>query len=293
VGLQRPLTLKWMSFEYILLSVMKIQEPCRACLTGLIEKTVLLSGGGGRTLNSSLKLLDGLFVDGATPPAIADTLLAHIRQTTGVWDPYATIKYREYREAMKIMEGLKSSPGNSLEDVLRLSALGNSTDYFTGGSFRQDHLALRGDMDKLADAIYINGNEILVLGDNMGDFIFDLPLVRFLEKEGKRVFYTVREHPAQNDLSMEDVRRLGLTAMHPRIISTGKANVGLPRGDIAGEIERLWKSDAPVIAKGMGNFETISEFDEERQVVYIMKVKCPAVARALDSDIGTYLVHVR
>lgn len=270
---------------------MKVQEPCRACLEGLVRKTTALSGNTPEVLDSSLSLLEELFVGDATPPEIAGKLLSHIRRRTGVWDPYATLKYREYRDALAAVGGLRG--GECLEDLLSLSALGNSTDYFTGGTFMNELPVVEGDVDLAAAAISRESDEMLLLGDNMGDFVFDLPLVRFLERNGRKVFYAVREHPAQNDLSMEDVRRLGLQNLHPRIISTGKANVGLPRKDIAGEIERLWKAESPVIAKGMGNFETISEFDAERQVVYIMKVKCPAVARAVGSGIGTYIARVR
>lgn len=270
---------------------MKVQEPCRACLEGLVRKTTALSGNAPGVLDSSLSLLEELFTGDATPPEIAGKLLSHIRRRTGVWDPYATLKYREHRDALAAIRGFHG--GDRLEDLLSLSALGNSTDYFTGGTFANEVPVVQGEVDRAAAAVSGEGREVLVLGDNMGDFVFDLPLVRFLEKTGRKVFYAVREHPAQNDLSMEDVRRLGLQRLHPRIISTGTANVGLPREDISGEIERLWKGDGPVIAKGMGNFETISEFDGERQVVYIMKVKCPAVARAVGSDIGTYIAHVR
>ncbi len=282
-----------MAFDYILLSVMKVQEPCRACLEGLARKTTALSGNDPGVLDSSLSLLEDLFDADATPPWIAGRILAHIRRRTGVWDPYATLKHREYREALAALKGLRGNIDDCLEDLLRLSALGNSTDYFTGGTFTGDIPALEGDVDRAAAAVSTESGEILMLGDNIGDFVFDLPLLRFLERGGRKVLYTVRERPAQNDLSMEDVRRLGLHDLHPRIISTGKGNVGLPREDIAGEIERLWKKEGPVIAKGMGNFETISEFDGERQVVYIMKVKCTAVARAVGSDTGTYIAHVR
>jgi len=285
--------LKCGAFDYILFSVMKVQEPCRACLEGLVRKTTALSGGDPGVLESSLSLLEDLFAPDATPPRIAGKLLAHIRRKTGVWDPYATLKYREYRDARAAVKELRADDGDLPGYLLRLSALGNSTDYFTGGAFTGKVPVLEGDVDRAAHTISAEGGEVLMLGDNMGDFIFDLPLLRFLERGGRKVFYAVRERPAQNDLSMEDVRRLGLQGLHPRIISTGKANVGLPREDIAGEIERLWKGEGPVIAKGMGNFETISEFDGERQVVYIMKVKCPAVARSVGSDIGTYIAHVR
>ncbi|MGD0488075.1 MAG: ARMT1-like domain-containing protein [Syntrophorhabdales bacterium] len=44
-----------------------------------------------------------------------------------------------------------------------------------------------------------------------------------------------------------------------------------------------------VIAKGMGNYETISEFDHERPVVYVLKVKCRTVAETLGREVGTYI----
>ena len=44
-----------------------------------------------------------------------------------------------------------------------------------------------------------------------------------------------------------------------------------------------------IIAKGMGNYESISEFDRERPVVYVMKVKCRTVAEAWDKGSATYI----
>lgn len=272
---------------------MKVQEHCRACLEGLIRKTVSLSGGGERAVISSFDLLDRLYTPDATPPGIANILLDHIRRTTGVYDPYATIKHREYREAVSFVRDLRGRKPVSLSDHIRLSALGNSTDFFTGGSFDPGSFTLKGDREKTEDILLSGKNEILMLGDNMGDLVFDQPLARFLEKRGKTVYYTVKGGPVQNDVSTEDIARHDLRSAYSFILSTEKAHVGLPKEDIKGTIERLWEGDGPVIAKGMGNFETISEFDDERQVVYIMKVKCPAVAHAVRSGIGTYIAYVR
>jgi uncharacterized protein with ATP-grasp and redox domains len=272
---------------------MKVQESCRACLEGLVDKTVLLSGGDQRTMSSSLALLDHFYSRDATPPAIANMLLDHIRRRTGVYDPYAAIKYREYREAVSFLKTLQVNRSASLYEHIRISALGNSTDFFTGGSFDPGSFTLQGDMGKIEDILKSGNSEILMLGDNMGDFLFDVPLARFLEQRGKTVIYAVKGSPVQNDISMKDIVRHNLGNIYSSILSTDKAHVGLPREDIAGSIERLWKGDGPVIAKGMGNFETISEFDDERQVVYIMKVKCPAVAHAVQSSIGTYIAYVR
>ncbi|MBP1750901.1 MAG: hypothetical protein H6Q52_3440 [Deltaproteobacteria bacterium] len=271
---------------------MKIQEPCRACLEGLIRKTISLSGGDGSVTDSSLNLLDRSCTPDKTPPAIANVLLDHIRRRTGVYDPYAAIKYREYREAAASMKNLQANKFVSLSDCIRISALGNSTDFFTGGSFDQGPIEMKGDMDKIG-SILDSGNEVLILGDNMGDFFFDTALARFLSERKKRVFYAVKGSPVQNDISVEDIARHNLGNTYPSILSTGGARVGLSPEDITGMIERLWKGDGPVIAKGMGNFETITEFDDKRQVLYIMKVKCPVVANAVRSAIGTYIAYVR
>jgi uncharacterized protein with ATP-grasp and redox domains len=278
-------------FNYILLS-MKIQEPCRACLEGLIRKTISLSGGDGCITDSSLNLLDRSCTPDKTPPAIANGLLDHIRRRTGVYDPYAGIKYREYRQAAAFLKNVQAKKFASLSDCIRISALGNSTDFFTGGSFDQGSIELKGNMDKIGP-ILDSGNEVLILGDNVGDFFFDIALARFLSERKKRVFYAVKGSPVQNDISMEDVSRYDLGNTYPSILSTGGARVGLSPEDITGTVERLWKGDGAVIAKGMGNFETITEFDDKRQVVYIMKVKCPAVANAVQSAIGTYIAYVR
>jgi uncharacterized protein with ATP-grasp and redox domains len=58
---------------------------------------------------------------------------------------------------------------------------------------------------------------------------------------------------------------------------------------LTGTVKALWESDAVIIAKGMGNYETISGFHNERPVIYIMKVKCPAVAHSIGQDEGTYI----
>jgi uncharacterized protein with ATP-grasp and redox domains len=43
-------------------------------------------------------------------------------------------------------------------------------------------------MDKIGRQVYVS-NGILILGDNPGDFVFDLALVNALKKMGKQVFY--------------------------------------------------------------------------------------------------------
>ena len=193
------------------------------------------------------------------------------------------------RRPLKLFENFVPASGDTFEDAVRLSALGNSMDFFINGHYDLNNFKFAGTMDKIENTIYIKGKDVLMIGDNTGDFIFDMPLIEHLEKTGKQVYYAVREKPVQNDLSMEDIDRFGLHKTFGRIISTGTDEVGMKKEDLTGAVKALWESDAVVIAKGMGNYETISAFHNERPVIYIMKAKCPAVAHSIKQDEGTYI----
>ncbi|MBA4390656.1 MAG: hypothetical protein C0399_06945 [Syntrophus sp. (in: bacteria)] len=268
---------------------MKVEDCCLSCLKGLAEKTVYLSGGDEVLLHECCILIEKLWGPETTPPGISNTLLRYIKEKTGNHDPYGMAKEKEFTEAIKAFQEVRGRSSNSLEGSIRLSAMGNSMDFFIDGHYNHDNFIFTGDVDKIKDLIYIKGKDVLMIGDNIGDLIFDMPLVEHLKKKGKRVYYAVREEPVQNDLSMKDVDRFGLKNIYSHIISTGTDEVGLKKEDLKGMVRELWESNAVVIAKGMGNFETISAFHSERPVVYVMKVKCPAVAHAVEQSVGTYI----
>jgi uncharacterized protein with ATP-grasp and redox domains len=268
---------------------MNVQDCCLPCLKGLAEKTVTLSGGNSELTSECFHLIEQLWEPDATPPAISNKLLKHIKHRTGILDPYQSIKTQEFEEAVRAFQEVRGHFGDSLEAAVQLSALGNSMDFFINGHYDLNNFNFVGTMDKIEDTIYIKGKDILMIGDNIGDFIFDMPLVDYLETKGKQVYYAVREKPVQNDLSMEDVERFGLHKTFGRIISTGTDEVGMKKEDLNGTVKALWESDTVVIAKGMGNYETISKFHNERPVIYIMKAKCPAVAHSIGQDEGTYI----
>ncbi len=46
------------------------------------------------------------------------------------------------------------------------------------------------------------------------------------------------------------------------------------------------------LPRAWGNYETISEFNDIRSVIHIMKVKCPTVAHAVDGKIGQYIAII-
>ena len=288
---------------------MNVEECCLPCLKGLAERTVALSGGNEALAGTCFDTIERLWGPDVSPPFISNIVLKEIRKATGVSDPYRAAKDREHQEALAAAGEMKKYFDDTLEGVLKLASMGNSMDFFLEGPYSMNDFIFAADMAKIEKAIYNSGKDVLIIGDNTGDFIFDMPLAAFLEKMGKKVFYAVRERPVQNDLSMTDVERFGLSSMWPRIISTGTDEVGVKEEDLRGTVKELWEGDAFVIAKGMGNYETLKKAGAEGQrrvpgaegprvpgcgrgVLHVMKVKCYAVAHAAGFRQGTYIADL-
>jgi len=144
------------------------------------------------------------------------------------------------------------------------------------------------DVDKIAGQVYVS-SKILTLGDNPGDFVFDALLVKILQDMGKRVLYAIKESPVQNDMSLPDLELLTAHSMNCEILSTGTNEVGMRREEMTGVVKECWEDGSCVIAKGMGNFESISEYDRERPVIYLMSVKCRSVAEEVGHRVGDYI----
>jgi uncharacterized protein with ATP-grasp and redox domains len=270
---------------------MKVRSYCRECLKGLGRQAVALSGGGDALLSSALALVDTLFDPRVSPTYVSNRLLRYIRQESGVEDPYADRKAAELRAALDAAERLCGFFPDTLEGALRASAFGNGGDFFAEHCYDTDGLVFRANVAKIEDAVYTSG-KVLILGDNPGDFVFDLPLMKLLKEMGKRTYYAVKERPVQNDMSMADVTRLGPDAGHEDIVSTGTGEVGIREEEMSGIVRECWEDGSLVIAKGMGNYETMSEFDRDRPVVYVMRVKCQSVAEALGRNVGEYIAAI-
>ena len=129
-------------------------------------------------------------------------------------------------------------------------------------------------------------SRILILAaDNAGEVILDRLLVEELPAD--RVTLVVRGSPVINDATMEDAEVAGLTSL-VKVMDNGS--------DVPGTIavacsqafqDRLRRADL-VIAKGQGNYETLSE--QPGDVFFLLKIKCPVIARDIGLDLGRNVV---
>ena len=266
---------------------MKVKERCYGCLQDFAQQMVSHSGADGALVKRCFSLIDVLYSPSKGPTEISNQLLKFIREETGVADPLAAKKGTEYSQARKAAVEFRDLFNADLEGFLKFSCLGNSYDYF-GGAYDVTGFRFAGDVERIRRIIADAGREALIFGDNVGDFFFDLPMIRFLESAGKHVYYAVKEAPAQNDLSVADVELYGLRDVFSNFISTGADEVGMRKARMVGPVKALWESEALVIAKGMANYESISEYHDERPVIYNLKVKCKTIAEALGRTLGEH-----
>jgi hypothetical protein len=227
------------------------------------------------------------------PPDMSNEFHPIIKEFSGSRDPYRERKLREIEAARLAFS--KIEPEEDLRSCVEIAAQGNAIDFFVDHEtllrslretpkFAIDHVERL--KQKLATA-----REILYLSDNAGEAFFDLPLVKALGKHAK-VTYAVKEAPIQNDLTLEDLRRAGLSDSFDSIIEA-PATIGIYLEKASPKFRAKFDRVDLVVAKGMGNYETLSELPESGKFFYILRAKCGPVARSLGVNIDDYVAMLR
>ena len=178
---------------------------------------------------------------------------------------------------------------------MEVAAKGNAIDFFVDPGTLDRELSGRpnfaiDDIRKLEGKLR-GAKEILYLADNAAEVFFDMPLVKALGRHA-RVTYAVKEAPVQNDVTLEDLRRAGLGDSFDNIIKA-PATVGVYPEKASPEFRVVFDRADLVVAKGMGNYETLSELPQRGRLFYIFRAKCGPVARSLGVKVGDYVAMLR
>jgi uncharacterized protein with ATP-grasp and redox domains len=219
----------------------------------------------------------------------ANSMIAYdtVAAVTGNPDPFLA-KKREHNDIALAMEQeldeiVESAP-DKLHTALQLSAAGNVIDMGVMRSFDIKgavHQVLEqgfaaDDYDEFRESLAVAG-QVLLVGDNAGEIVFDKPLVRALSEQA-RVVYSVKSVPIINDATMEDAEYTGMTEI-TTVVATGTGAIGAPPELVSDEFREVLDRSDLIVAKGQGNFETMDVLPHD--IFFILKAKCPVVAREL------------
>jgi damage-control phosphatase, subfamily I len=234
-----------------------------------------------------------------SPPAMAQRIHRQLRQITGVDDPYLQAKDKLNSFALELIPGFKSeveSADDPLLMAVRLAIAGNMMDMGVGGSLIEADVrqtmkqALTapffGKLDKFRQALD-KAQSILYLADNAGEIAFDRLLVEQLLP--KHVTVAVRGAPVINDATLADAQTVGLDKI-VEVIDNGSDAPGTIISDCNSEFRHRFADADLIIAKGQGNFETLSS--EPANIFFLFKVKCSVIADHIQQPMGMQvLIH--
>ena len=234
-----------------------------------------------------------------SPPAIGQQIHRLIRNLVSSDDPYRKIKRRFNNLALKLYSELRKqivSSSDRLETAIRLAIAGNIIDFGVNSSVNESDLhkaiseSLTADFDNVQlksfrDAIG-QAEEIFYLADNAGEIVFDRLLIEQLPVE--KVTVVVKGRPVINDATMEDANVAGLTRI-VEVIDNGSDAPGTILESCSEEFRRRFAEADLIIAKGQGNYETLS--DVEKDMFFILKAKCPVIARDLGCEVGEMILR--
>ena len=232
-----------------------------------------------------------------SPPVMGQRIHRIIRQELGSRDPYIRVKERMNRMAEELLPSLcaaMANQPNQREAVVRLAIGGNLLDAGAKTQIAAEDLPrhmnaiwnqpLRGDVDALFRAAD-KAHSILYLADNAGEIVFDRVLIEALPAEKITVF--VRGAPVLNDATMEDAVAAGLPETAP-VFDNGSDAPGTILKDCSEEFRKWFERADLIIAKGQGNYETLSE--TTKPVFFLFVVKCPIIAARIGEPVRTLVV---
>jgi len=234
-----------------------------------------------------------------SPPVMGQKIHRLIRELVGTEDPYRDVKRRFNNTALKLYPKMRThiiESKNTLETAIRLAIAGNIIDFGVNGELQESDLE-KAINECLADGFsdmqlgpfeqaLNDAEEILYIADNAGEIIFDRLLIEQLPV-GK-VTVVVKGAPVINDATMKDAFVAGLHRI-VEVIDNGSDGPGTILETCSRVfVDRFEKADL-VIAKGQGNYETLSDID--KNIFFVLKAKCHVIARNLGCKIGEMILR--
>ncbi len=184
-----------------------------------------------------------------------------------------------YAIAANIMDPMPPPHGMTMEQVLRETA--EAPLYVDDTSELMERL-------KKADSV-------LYMTDNAGEIAVDRLFIETMYKLGittpGKMTVAVRGYMANNDATMENAERVGMTKI-AKVISNGDNAMGVLLNRCNKEFKKALYSADVIISKGMGNFECLHDW-REKPVFYLFITKCETVAEVSDSPVGSFMCMLR
>ncbi|BBL67236.1 damage-control phosphatase ARMT1 family protein [Methanoculleus chikugoensis] len=284
---------------------MKLTADCTDCLISRVEYESRLciddSLRVSEIVDACRNLLERIAADPVPAPVIASRVHRLAYRMIGDPDPYRSLKKGNNADAAAVCRAVRGELA-TFRDLALASVIGNTLDYGSQAhtvtdnfvEFFRREFAAGLTVDDTA-AIERLASRVVYLADNCGEIVFDALFADYLKRNGAHVAFAVRGAPILNDATMEDAVALGLDRRVDLLTPTtdGIAELGLNREHAPPALADALDRATLVIAKGMANYESLSDGRDLPPVAYLMSVKCGPIGADIGIPVGSRVALLR
>lgn len=234
-----------------------------------------------------------------TPPDLGRLLHIRIRELLNNTDPYMEEKAYFNELILSKFDQLKEisdSSENPFHTALKMALIGNIIDYGSHNHFTADLIfrmcmesEITIDQSSELEMEIENASNILYLGDNCGEIVFDRLFIETILSKfpGKNIIFAVRGFPIINDATKKEAEMVGMDKI-VKVIDNGFDAPGTVLNHCSEEFLKVYRSADLIISKGQGNFESLS--DEKDNIFFLLMAKCAPVSKIFKVDIKSLIV---
>lgn len=285
---------------------MRTYDECFPCFERQAAEACALCSMDSKATADLLESVRGrmrLFAHSHSPVEMAAEIHALVRTAAATNDPYRKVKEhsnRACRESVSLLSECVAWSVDPFETATKLAIAGNVIDfgvYSPQNLSRKDIMQraqrtmgepLVGDSSAKLRELVSQATKILYIGDNAGECFFDRYLLAQMPCD--KVTYAVRGGPILNDATTEDAEAAGIHD-RCRIADTGDNAPGVLLERCSADFRKTFDEADLVIAKGQGNYESLSE-TPAKTCVFLTKVKCPVIARDIGYPTGSNVIRI-
>ncbi|MDT8337960.1 MAG: ARMT1-like domain-containing protein [Sulfurimonas sp.] len=284
---------------------MTIDEACVECIinqSAKVANALHADESLSNELISSVTKMSKTFSFDDTPPEIASYVYEKMALIARKTDLYDEVKELSTKKALSFVPLLEKELSNSKDKLLtatKIAVAGNVIDLAAEVEFD-----LEEELEKIFDTEFAHNDfalfekklqsakRVLIVGDNVGEHIFDYIFIQTLKELYPRAEYSymVRGNPIINDVTIKEAKEAGFEKIC-KVVDSGVNTPGFVYNRANSYSRELFDTADLVISKGMGNYECMSP-SHRSDICFLLKVKCGVVAASLKKEVGDIVCKV-
>jgi len=249
---------------------------------------------GVEAVRNAAEMLGDLFGDDVCSATVATRVHKETYKILGTKDPYKALKRKSNETALELYpaaERFVKSSKDPLRAAFLCAVVGNVLDFGIGTGYDHPSRLKKEIKNLLAEGLGHDdtpkikkllgkADKVVYLGDNCGEIVLDRLALKELKKYDLNLTLAIKQKPILTDATKKDIAGLGIEKIVDRVVEAPGFAVGIDADSLKGPFGKLLRSADLIIAKGMANFESLSETDI-MPIAYLLRTKCNPVSDAM------------